>query len=77
MIYKVRDLIFSPYHLTTVIYNPMKEKGLGCSKSKNRLVTTMLLHYYDVITTKINHTTILYLTINYMYDILFVVSKIT
>jgi len=55
----------------------MKEKGLGCSKSKNRLVTTMLLHYYDVITTKINHTTILYLTINYMYDILFVVSKIT
>ncbi|KAF5064517.1 hypothetical protein DSECCO2_283240 [anaerobic digester metagenome] len=55
----------------------MKEKGLGCSKSKNWLVTTMLLRYYDVATTKINHTTILQLIINYIYGILFVVSKIT
>ncbi len=53
----------------------MKEKGLRCSKDENRLVTTMLLRYYEVVTTETNHTTIFCLIINLIPDGLFVVSK--
>jgi hypothetical protein len=56
----------------------MKEKGLGRSKGKNRLVTLTLLPYYTaVVTTKINHTTNITLNISKISQNSFVVSKNT
>lgn len=75
MIYKGKSSILSTYYLTTIIDNPMKEKGLSCSRAINRLVATKLLHYYDVVTTKIKYTTNILLNINKINTTLFVVSK--
>lgn len=53
MNYKNTGLIISPYYITTMVYNPVKEKGLKCSKKQNPHVTTFLLCYDKVVTT--NH----------------------
>lgn len=43
----------SSYYLTTILCNPMKEKGLGRSKKQNPRLTLILLPYYKmVVTTK-------------------------
>jgi hypothetical protein len=52
------DMAYSSYDLTTIIYNPMKEKGLRRSKKQNPHLALILLPYYKVVvTTKKNHTT--------------------
>ena len=43
MIYKNTGLVLYPYYLTTIVHNPMKEKGLKCSKGK---IASLLLNYY-------------------------------
>ncbi|MDL2224014.1 hypothetical protein LJB92_01725 [Bacteroidales bacterium OttesenSCG-928-M06] len=49
---------YSSYYLTTITYNPVKEKGLSRSKKQNPHLTLILLPYYRVVvTTKYNHTT--------------------
>jgi hypothetical protein len=53
----------------------MKEKELDCSKEWNKFVTTMLLHYNVVVTTKNSHTTNFCLIICMIQGDLFVVSK--
>ena len=67
---------FSSYYLTTIDSNSMKEKGLGRSKGRNRLVTLTLLPYYMVVvTTKTNHTTRINLLISTLHKYVSVVSK--
>lgn len=57
MNYKNTGLIISPYFITTMVYNPVKEKGLEHSKEQNPHVTTFLLRYDGVVTTIVNYTT--------------------
>lgn len=49
--YRNTDMGYSSYYLTTIIYNPMKEKGLSRSKEPNPHLTLTLLPYYKVVVT--------------------------